>query len=112
MHEDLHKLHHFNYFTIDFNEEFSGLYGGVLFTQSDFTVAALQAIQKLYSEPKKVYSVPKKGHIDGHFKRKLSSIYSFTVYFSMSQCVHMNLMHGFHEYKVFQLSNADVLCRI
>ena len=54
MHEDLHKLHHFNYFTIDFNEEFSGLYGGVLYTQSDFVVAALEAIQQLYSEPKKV----------------------------------------------------------
>ena len=54
MHEDLHKLHHFNYFTVDFNEEFSGLYGGVLNTQSDYVVAALQAIQKLYSSPKKV----------------------------------------------------------
>ncbi|XP_063689740.1 GPI inositol-deacylase-like [Bolinopsis microptera] len=62
MHEDLHKLHHFNYFTVDFNEEFSGLYGGVLYTQSDYVVVALQAIQKLYSTPKKVILI---GHSMG-----------------------------------------------
>ena len=54
MHEDLHKPHHFNFYTIDFNEEFSGLYGGVLFTQAEFVRAAVRAIQALYAKNTKV----------------------------------------------------------
>ena len=39
---------HFNYFTIDFDEDFSGLYGGVLMGQVNFVHTCLRHISKLY----------------------------------------------------------------
>ena len=39
---------HFNYFTIDFDEDFSGLYGGVLMDQVHFVHMCLRHITRLY----------------------------------------------------------------
>ena len=39
---------HFNYFTIDFDEDFSGLYGGVLMDQVNFVYICLRHISRLY----------------------------------------------------------------
>ncbi|KAI1293062.1 GPI inositol-deacylase [Halotydeus destructor] len=50
---DLHLVQ-FNYFAVDFNEELSGIYGGVLQSQKDFVVEAVKAIVKLYeSKPER-----------------------------------------------------------
>ena len=39
---------HFNYFTIDFDEDFSGLYGGVLMEQVNFVHSCLRHIIRMY----------------------------------------------------------------
>ena len=39
---------HFNYFTVDFDEDFSGLYGGVLMGQVSFVHSCLKHIVRLY----------------------------------------------------------------
>ncbi|GIY26830.1 GPI inositol-deacylase [Caerostris darwini] len=52
----------FNFFTIDFNEEISGLYGGTLKKQSEFVLACISHIQSLYSSEKKIILI---GHSMG-----------------------------------------------
>ena len=43
---------HFNYFTTDFDEDFSGLYGGVLMGQVHFVHSCLKHIVKMYGKKK------------------------------------------------------------
>lgn len=45
---DSHKNFHFDFFTIDFHEEFSALYGGVLEQQTAFTSVCVKTILLLY----------------------------------------------------------------
>ena len=42
---------HFDYFAVDFGEELSAVYGGVLDDQSSFTAQAVKTILQLYSKP-------------------------------------------------------------
>ena len=44
---------HFDYFSIDFGEELSALYGGVLEQQADFAASCVEKILQLYSTNKK-----------------------------------------------------------
>ena len=57
---------HFDYFSVDFNEEFSALYGGSLSRQSDFVAACVDHILSKYERaarrPKSVVLV---GHSIG-----------------------------------------------
>ncbi|KAK7002750.1 GPI inositol-deacylase [Biomphalaria glabrata] len=48
MSERLNDRIHFNYFVADFNEELSGLYGGVLLKQTEFVNICLKKILSLY----------------------------------------------------------------
>lgn len=52
---------HFDYFAIDFKEEFSALYGGSLQNQSAFVSKSIQHILSLYKE-----DVPKSVVLIGH----------------------------------------------
>lgn len=53
---------HFNFFSIDFNEEISALYGGVLDEQMEFVAECIKHIQTLYSSKKKLVLI---GHSMG-----------------------------------------------
>ena len=44
---------HFDYFSIDFGEELSALYGAVLEQQADFAASCVEKILQLYSTNKK-----------------------------------------------------------
>lgn len=45
---DFASLRHFDFFTISFNEEFSGMFGGVLQAQTSYVAACIQHILSLY----------------------------------------------------------------
>ena len=47
---DSKKHFHFDFFTIDFNEELSALYGGVLEQQTAFTNECIQQILSIYKD--------------------------------------------------------------
>jgi glycosylphosphatidylinositol deacylase len=60
---DSKKRFHFDFFTIDFNEEFSALFGGVLNQQTSFTSKCINHILGLYQNNKeKPSSVVLIGH--------------------------------------------------
>ena len=47
---DIYKYKtHFDYFAVDFNEEFSALFGGTLIDQADFVRKSIKSILSLYS---------------------------------------------------------------
>ncbi|XP_064071825.1 GPI inositol-deacylase isoform X2 [Vanessa tameamea] len=50
--------YHFDYFTINYNEELSGLYGGVLQSQTQFAAACVTKILSLYKSNRYTKSVP------------------------------------------------------
>ncbi|KAJ9584662.1 hypothetical protein L9F63_020987, partial [Diploptera punctata] len=60
-----HAPFHFDYFTVDLNEEYSGLFGGVLFDQRDFVHHCIQRILQLYKYEKRPTSVILIGHSMG-----------------------------------------------
>ncbi|XP_063380508.1 GPI inositol-deacylase [Cydia fagiglandana] len=57
---------HFDYFTISYNEELSGLYGGVLQRQTKFAAACISKILSLYKPNKYTKSVPTSVIVIGH----------------------------------------------
>uniref|UniRef100_T1JYQ1 GPI inositol-deacylase n=1 Tax=Tetranychus urticae TaxID=32264 RepID=T1JYQ1_TETUR len=57
--------HHFNFFTIDFSEELSGLYGAKLQSQTEFLYESIEAIKKLYLEAGRNVSLIVIGHSIG-----------------------------------------------
>ena len=46
--EDFKYKIHFNYFAVDFNEEFSAIYGGTLKDQAAFVRQSIRSILSLY----------------------------------------------------------------
>ncbi|XP_022125141.2 GPI inositol-deacylase [Pieris rapae] len=56
---------HFDYFTISYNEELSGLYGGVLQSQTQFAAACVSKILSLYKN-KYTKSIPSSVILIGH----------------------------------------------
>ena len=62
--DDVRFKYHFNYFTIDFNEEYSALYGGNLNDQADFVAECVKKILTLYQV--KTKSPPKSVVLIGH----------------------------------------------
>ncbi|XP_052071301.1 GPI inositol-deacylase-like isoform X3 [Mytilus californianus] len=68
---------HFNYFTIDFNEELSALYGGMLQSQTEFVHECVKKILSLY-ESNKPTSVVLVGHsMGGMIARALFTLPEF-----------------------------------
>ncbi|KAJ8935240.1 hypothetical protein NQ314_012915 [Rhamnusium bicolor] len=55
--------YHFDYYTIDLNDEFSGLYGPLLYDQLEYVNSSLYRIFELYGERK---NIPKSIVIIGH----------------------------------------------
>ena len=51
------KQKQLDYFSIDFNEELSALFGGVLEPQTEFVAHAIQRILSLYKTEKKIILV-------------------------------------------------------
>ena len=49
---------HFDYFAVDFGEELSAVYGGVLDDQSSFTALAVSKILTLYADSKSSRGAP------------------------------------------------------
>ncbi|XP_035224963.1 GPI inositol-deacylase-like isoform X2 [Stegodyphus dumicola] len=70
------QLHmHFNFYSINFNEEISGLYGGVLNDQMEFLHECVKHIQSLYPSKKKLILI---GHsMGGMIARAVFSIPKF-----------------------------------
>ncbi|XP_072931942.1 GPI inositol-deacylase isoform X2 [Epargyreus clarus] len=58
--------YHFDYFTISYSEEYSGLYGGVLQRQTQFAAACISRILSLYKSNKYTKSVPTSVIVIGH----------------------------------------------
>ncbi|KAL4704963.1 hypothetical protein ACJJTC_013420 [Scirpophaga incertulas] len=58
--------YHFDYYTISFNEELSGLYGGVLDHQTKFAAACISKILNLYKSNKYTKSIPSSVILIGH----------------------------------------------
>ncbi|CAG9786117.1 unnamed protein product [Diatraea saccharalis] len=58
--------YHFDFFTISYNEELSGLYGGVLQSQTKFAAACISKILSLYKSNKYTKSVPTSVILIGH----------------------------------------------
>ncbi|KAM3961034.1 LOW QUALITY PROTEIN: GPI inositol-deacylase [Aphomia sociella] len=58
--------YHFDFFTIDYNEELSGVYGGVLQQQTDFASACISKILSLYKSNKYTKNVPTSVILIGH----------------------------------------------
>ncbi|XP_037872633.1 GPI inositol-deacylase [Bombyx mori] len=58
--------YHFDYFAISYNEELSGLYGGVLQSQTRFAAACIEKILDLYKENNYIKSVPTSVILIGH----------------------------------------------
>ena len=52
------KSIHFDYFAVDFGEELSAVYGGVLDDQSSFTALAVKKILQMYSDSKTKKGTP------------------------------------------------------
>ncbi|XP_038211985.1 GPI inositol-deacylase isoform X2 [Zerene cesonia] len=57
---------HFDYFTISYNEELSGLYGGVLQSQTQFAAACVTKILSLYKNHKYTKLIPSSVILIGH----------------------------------------------
>ncbi|CAB3224247.1 unnamed protein product [Arctia plantaginis] len=57
---------HFDFFTISYNEELSGLYGGVLQSQTKFAAVSIQKILSLYKQNKYRKDVPTSVILIGH----------------------------------------------
>ncbi|CAK1547233.1 unnamed protein product [Leptosia nina] len=57
---------HFDYFTVSYNEELSGLFGGVLQSQTEFAAACVHKILSLYKNHKYTKSVPTSVILIGH----------------------------------------------
>ncbi|KAL0893128.1 hypothetical protein ABMA27_014761 [Loxostege sticticalis] len=57
---------HFDYFTISYNEELSGLYGGVLQSQTEFAAACINKILSLYKGNRYTKNVPTSVILIGH----------------------------------------------
>ncbi|XP_050561004.1 GPI inositol-deacylase [Spodoptera frugiperda] len=58
--------HHFDFFTISYNEELSGLYGGVLEDQTKFAAACITKILSLYKSNRYTKAVPTSVILIGH----------------------------------------------
>ncbi|KAJ0177266.1 hypothetical protein K1T71_007275 [Dendrolimus kikuchii] len=58
--------YHFDFFSISYNEELSGLYGGVLESQTDFAAACISKILNLYKNNKFTKTVPSSVILIGH----------------------------------------------
>ncbi|CAH2238309.1 jg17468 [Pararge aegeria aegeria] len=58
--------YHFDYFTIGYNEELSGFYGGVLDTQTEFASACVSKILSLYRKINNPKTVPSSVILIGH----------------------------------------------
>lgn len=58
--------YHFDFFTISYNEELSGLFGGVLESQTDFAAACISKILSLYKNHKFTKTVPTSVILIGH----------------------------------------------
>ncbi|CAH2037338.1 unnamed protein product, partial [Iphiclides podalirius] len=58
--------YHFDFFTISYNEELSGLYGGVLQRQTEFAAACVSKILSLYKSNRYTKSVPTTVILVGH----------------------------------------------
>ncbi|VVD00800.1 unnamed protein product [Leptidea sinapis] len=58
--------YHFDYFTINFNEELSGLYGGVLQSQTEFAAACISKVLSLYRNHRYSKIVPSSVVLIGH----------------------------------------------
>ncbi|CAL1282554.1 unnamed protein product [Larinioides sclopetarius] len=75
MGHSLHTNTFFNFFTIDFNEEISALYGGTLKDQTEYVFACIKHIQSLYSLEKKIILI---GHsMGGVIAKAVFSLPSF-----------------------------------
>ena len=59
---DSRKHFHLDFFTIDFNEEFSALYGGVLEQQTSFAIDCITRILTLYKSSNQHKSLVLIGH--------------------------------------------------
>ncbi|CAH0579308.1 unnamed protein product [Chrysodeixis includens] len=57
---------HFDFFTVSYNEELSGLYGGVLQSQTKFAAACISKILSLYKSNKYTKTVPTSIILIGH----------------------------------------------
>lgn len=72
-----------NLFLVSYNEELSGLYGGVLESQTQFTAACISAILDLYKGNKYTKSVPSSVILIGHsmvsFLLNVLFIFSFMI---------------------------------
>ncbi|KAJ8730055.1 hypothetical protein PYW07_017093 [Mythimna separata] len=58
--------YHFDFFSISYNEELSGLYGGVLQSQTKFAAASITKILSLYKSNKYTKTVPTSVILIGH----------------------------------------------
>lgn len=58
--------YHFDFFSISYNEELSGLYGGVLQSQTKFAAACISKILSLYKSNRYTKSVPTSVILIGH----------------------------------------------
>ncbi|XP_075973637.1 GPI inositol-deacylase [Anticarsia gemmatalis] len=58
--------YHFDFFTISYNEELSGLYGGVLQSQTKFAAACISKILRLYKSNKYTKVIPSSVILIGH----------------------------------------------
>jgi len=54
--EDLDFKYHFNFFSVNFNEELVALYGGTLQRQTKFVHECLKVILKLYRVSSDIFS--------------------------------------------------------
>lgn len=59
---DLQSIFHFDFFTSDFNGEYSALYGGTLKSQHDFIICSIRKILSLYPLGNRPESVIVIGH--------------------------------------------------
>lgn len=58
--------YHFDFFAISYNEELSGLYGGVLQSQTKFAAACINKILSLYKNKKYTKAIPNSVILIGH----------------------------------------------
>ncbi|ESP03848.1 hypothetical protein LOTGIDRAFT_110439 [Lottia gigantea] len=79
--ENIKNKIQFNYFSIDFNEEFSGLYGGVLKDQTEFVNECIKKILSFYKSSKSPpSSVILVGHsMGGVIARALFTLSEFNI---------------------------------
>ena len=68
---------HFNYFTTDFDEDFSGLYGGVLMAQVNFVHSCLKHIVKIYGKKESISLILIGHSMGGMIARALFTLDNF-----------------------------------